>query len=106
MPDSETKPNPKAQKYDALRKIIPAITKPNVLALTSGIYAKFNDSQVADIMQRVKDYDDFKVENDPYREHDFGSFEYNCIKIFWKIEDYAGTDGIELLLTVLLADEY
>jgi hypothetical protein len=54
---------------------------------------------------------------DPYGEHDFGAFEHNGQRIFWKI-DYYGltmTNGSEdpsdpkhtvRMLTVMLASEY
>ena len=43
---------------------------------------------VRDIFLRVRSYTDFTVDNDPYREHDFGSFELLGIRIFWKIDYY------------------
>ncbi|CAN5328544.1 hypothetical protein BH09PAT4_BH09PAT4_06520 [soil metagenome] len=41
-----------------------------------------------DIFVRVRDFSDFNEDNDPYYEHDFGSFEILGIKIFWKIDYY------------------
>lgn len=37
----------------------------------------------------VKTYNDFNEDNDPWGEHDFGSFEYIGRKFFWKIDYYA-----------------
>ena len=42
-------------------------------------------------------FDDFNEDNDPHREHDFGSFELEGEKLFWKIDyyDLAGDFGSE-----------
>ena len=34
---------------------------------------------------------EFEADNDPYGEHDFGSFEYSGETIFWKIGYYDAT---------------
>lgn len=89
--------------------------------LTEGITAL---DEADAILSRVAAYDDFdEPENDPYREHDFGSFDYTDQgtgsehKIMWKI-DYYHTDMKHLsedptnpvktmrVLTVMLAEEY
>jgi hypothetical protein len=36
----------------------------------------------------IRNYDDFCHANDPYEEHDFGSFEADGHKIFFKIDYY------------------
>ena len=62
-------------------------------------------------------FDDFNADNDPHSEHDFGSFELEGEKLFWKIDyyDLAGEFGSEdptdpkktlRVLTVMLAEEY
>ena len=33
-------------------------------------------------------HDAFTPDNDPYGEHNFGSFEHNGIRVFWKIDYY------------------
>jgi hypothetical protein len=65
----------------------------------------------------VQNFDAFTKDNDPYGEHDFGSFELDGHSVFWKI-DYLerGTpNGAEdpsdnartcRMLTIMLADEY
>ena len=40
------------------------------------------------IVFRVLTFDDFDPENDPYCEHDFGAFDHNGDRIFWKIDYY------------------
>ena len=55
--------------------------------LTSGIRAKTQD-EIAEILEKVRSFDNFTTANDPYGEHDFGSFDYKGRKIFWKIDYY------------------
>ena len=94
-----------AQKYDALRKSIPKVSSPNLLVITSGVNA-LSIEAVADILTSVKEFDSFNEDNDPYGEHDFGAFDYEGQKIFWKIDNHNGQEGYNLVLTVMLAEEY
>ena len=52
--------------------------------LTTGINAK-RQEEIAEILNQVRCFNNFTKANDPYNEHDFGSFDYNGEKIFWKI---------------------
>ena len=72
---------------------------------------------VVNIMEKVRHFNNFTKDNDPYGEHDFGSFDYKGQKIFWKIDYYdknnqylsenpANSDVTNRVLTVMLADEY
>lgn len=84
--------------------------------LTAGINAKPTDD-VAGILSMVRSFNKFTPDNDPYGEHDFGSFDYKDDKIFWKI-DYYGLNNQYLsanlddpnitnrVLTIMLAEEY
>jgi len=83
---------------------------------TSGISALPPIDQSA-IRQKVETFDAFTPDNDPHGEHDFGSFEYNGERIFWKIDYYDPTMtwGSEdpsdpkqtvRVLTIMLASEY
>ena len=94
-----------AQRSDSLRAMIPLIAMPNTLVFTRGVAAMPPDD-VAEIMEMVKSFDDFNEDNDPWGEHDFGKFEFNGQPIFWKVDDYQGTDGFDLVLTVMLSSEY
>jgi len=86
------------------------------LVQTSGINALSLADQSA-IREKVETFDDFTPDNDPYREHDFGAFEHNSEKIFWKIDYYDATltYGSEdpsdpkqtvRVVTIMLASEY
>ena len=88
---------------------------------TRGIAAKpkLDQEQITDLVRMFGQYDglEFTEENDPYGEHDFGSFEYKNEKVFWKIdyynldltggsEDSADPRITHRVLTILLAEEY
>lgn len=70
---------------------------------------------IAPVLSMVRDFDKFSEDNDPYGEHDFGSFVCFGKKLFWKIDYYdsalaSWTDPLSnecrRVLTVMLADEY
>jgi hypothetical protein len=83
---------------------------------TSGIAALPQEDQSA-IFEKVETFDAFTPDNDPHNERDFGAFEHNGRRIFWKI-DYCDTTmskGSEdpsdpkqtvRVLTIMLASEY
>src|ERR1700676_2505991 len=86
------------------------------LFATAGIAAMPLDDQV-EIMRRVHAFAAFTPYNDPYGEHDFGSFDYAGATIFWKIDcydrdlDFGSPDPVDAavttrVLTVMLAEEY
>lgn len=71
--------------------------------------------QMNEIFVAVRDYTDFNEDNDPYGEHDFGSFELSGYKFFWKIDYYQADDDTwcdpldtdcRRVLTIMLAEEY
>lgn len=83
---------------------------------TEGIEALPLATQSA-IRERVETFSDFTQDNDPYGEHDFGAFDHQGMRIFWKIDYYdrAFTGGSEdpsdpaqttRVLTIMLAEEY
>lgn len=94
-----------AADNDRLRQSIPSVSPPNLLLMTCGV-AALPESDVAQILAKVRDFSEFSEGNDPYGEHDFGSFNQNGNKILWKIDDCAGEEGYNLVLTILLAEEY
>src|SRR5680860_206231 len=80
--------------------------------VTRGVSALPN---IAKVLSMVQDFNEFGLDNDPYSEHDFGSFEVFGEKLFWKIDYY--DSALELwadplsnechrVLTVMLAEEY
>ena len=84
--------------------------------LTAGINSKSQDD-IAKILSEVRQFNHFTEANDPYNEHDFGSFDYKGEKIFWKIdyydknyqylsEDPSNPNLTNRVMTVMLASEY
>ena len=55
--------------------------------LSAGIVAMSSEDK-ANIISLVQNFDNFTPDNDPYGEHDFGSFDYKGEKILWKIDYY------------------
>ena len=69
------------------------------------------------LLEKLKSYSDFTPENDPYGEHDFGAFDLDDVRIWWKIDYYdvqmkhASPDPTDpgcttRVLTVLLPEEW
>lgn len=84
--------------------------------LTAGINAKSKDD-ITKILSEVRQFNNFTPDNDPYNEHDFGSFDYNGEMIYFKIdyydknyqylsEDPSNPDVTNRVMTVMLASEY
>lgn len=68
-----------------------------------------------EIFVAVRDFSEFSDDNDPYGEHDFGSFEMFAHKFFWKIDYYDEalkgwcdplSPDCTRVLTIMLAEEY
>ena len=65
-------------------------------------------------IRRVATFDAFMEDNDPYGEHDFGSFDLCGRRFFWKIDlyeepgvkDKSGEPVVTRVLTIMLASEY
>ena len=90
--------------------------KIGVLMQTEGINDLSTELQAA-IRHKIISFDKFTADNDPYKEHDFGSVEHEGLKIFWKIDYYApnlqngSEDPVDSkqttrVLTIMLASEY
>ena len=84
--------------------------------LTCGIRAK-SQSELAEILNQVRCFNNFTTANNPYNEHDFGSFNYKGEQIYWKIdyydknyqycsEDPSNPSLINRVMTIMLAEEY
>ena len=84
--------------------------------ITCGVDA-LPDLIKAKALQLVTVFDQFGEDNDPYGEHDFGSFELADQKFFWKIdyydprcefgsEDPSDSTRTTRVLTLMLASEY
>lgn len=82
--------------------------------ITLGVQGLAN---LTEILRKVRTYDAFSEDNDPYGEHDFGSFQHDGETLYWKIDYYdklvnlgsddpANPEVTSRVLTILLASEY
>ena len=86
------------------------------LILTQGIRSN-TPEDIKEIITKVRNFDTFDENNDPYGERDFGAFDYKGKRIFWKI-DYYDQEFLYLspdvsnprvtnrVLTIMYAEEY
>jgi Protein of unknown function (DUF3768) len=122
---NDTTTNKIAELNDRFRKstlsLDPVAISLGKKLMTRGIQALGLIATV-EIAERVAAFDSFTQDNDPHREHDFGSFDHEGNRIFWKIDYYdrasfgTGHDiGSEdpsdpaqtlRVLTIMLASEY
>ncbi len=86
------------------------------IVTTAGV-AELPVDTKARLLSAVQSFADFTADNDPHREHDFGSIEIEGETYFWKIDYYDlsmkfGSETPEdptvtaRVLTVMRADEY
>src|ERR1700743_2195100 len=84
--------------------------------MTPGISA-LGPEAVGRLVQTIAIFDDFCAENDPYGEHDFGSFLFEGKSVVFKIDYYdkdlrahsldaSDPSVTERIITIMLADEY
>ncbi|TIC80521.1 DUF3768 domain-containing protein [Crenobacter intestini] len=87
-----------------------------MLVLTQGVRALPTPLQLA-LLRRLQAFDDFSADNDPHGEHDFGSLEFDGVRVLWKIDYYDASlrslseDPADLavprrVLTLMLTEEY
>ena len=86
------------------------------IMLTQGIQA-LGQAAVNDILAKIKSFDTFSEDNDPYGERDFGSIKHGNQKVLFKIDyydtdlQYASPDPTDptktcRVMTIMTADEY
>ena len=87
-----------------------------IAVMTPGI-AALGGEAVARIVKTVAVFDDFCHANDPHEEHDFGVFEADGHRVFFKIDYYdetltfhspdpADPAVTKRVITIMLAEEY
>jgi hypothetical protein len=103
-------------EFRTLEALLGSAIADNRVFITRGVADRGND--FADrAMDAVRAFCDFTPDNDPYGEHDFGSFDLDGLTLFWKIDyydlllEYGSPDPADPLvtrrvLTILLAEEY
>lgn len=86
------------------------------IVCTGGVF-ELGAEKLHAIRKILAEYDTFTPDNDPYGEHDFGSFEHDGDKFYWKIDYYAkdmmhGSNDASApsvtirVLTIMLLQEY
>jgi Protein of unknown function (DUF3768) len=86
------------------------------VVMTDGV-AALPERDLAQLLAKVRSFDKFTNDNDPYGEHDFGSIELEGVTYFFKHDYYAlDMDGgsedpanpakTTRVLTIMRADEY
>lgn len=104
------------RQNDEMRALGPSEAGANRWILTQGIVS-LGPAAVQAVIEKVQRFDAFDGDNDPYGEHDFGAFDAEGQRLFWKIDYYNLTlDGgsphptdsavTVRVLTILLASEY
>ena len=84
------------------------------ILVTQGVQSLGN---LVGVLEAVRSYSTFDKSNDPYDEHDFGSFTFAGEQLFWKFDYYdvdlqmASPDPTDptvtvRVLTIMLAEEY
>ena len=111
-----------AELNDRLRQ---NLTRPGSdrVMMTAGVAALIGDVSLfrgfhkrAELLRAVRDFDDFNAGNDPYSEHDLGSFAFEGAACLWKIDYYdlalsAGSEDpsnpakTTRVLTIMLTEE-
>ena len=89
--DTETEnvsPETIAAMNDGLRKCLPnPLPYPHQATLTDEI-AALPEDKIRTVLFLVREFNDFTEANDPHSEHDFGEFDFEGQKIFWKFDYY------------------
>ena len=86
------------------------------VVMTDGV-AALPEVELAQLLERVRRFNDFTRDNDPHGEHDFGSVELAGQTYFFKLdyyandmsggsEDPAAPEKTTRVLTIMRADEY
>jgi hypothetical protein len=86
------------------------------VVMTAGV-AELPLDVKARVLIQVQTFTEFDADNDPYGEHDFGSFEVAAERFFWKVDYYdhdmmfgspdpSDPAATTRVLTIMLASEY
>ena len=107
---------PKTARIRALNDELRQRLIGGMAVITPGVAALGPDA-VARIIKTIEVYDDFCHANDPHEEHDFGAFDADGHRIFFKIDYYDSTLTVhspdpsdpnvtKRVITIMLAEEY
>jgi hypothetical protein len=105
--------DPKTGRIRALNDELRQHLIGGLAVLTPGV-AALGPEAVECIVKTIAVFDDFCHANDPYEEHDFGSFDVDGHEVLFKIDLYEepevkdsnGEPVVNRVLTIMLAEEY
>jgi hypothetical protein len=105
--------DPKTERIRALNDELRQHLIGGLAVITPGV-AALGPEAVERIVKTIAVFDDFCHENDPYEEHDFGSFDVDGYTMIFKIDLYEepdvkdsnGEPVVNRVLTIMLAEEY
>jgi hypothetical protein len=106
----------KHERVRALNDELRRFLSGQVAVITPGV-ASLGQEAVERIVKTIAVFDDFCHDNDPHEEHDFGAFDADGCRIFFKIDCYDKTltchspdpldpSVTERVITIMLAEEY
>ena len=81
----ETSEAEKTKKVRELNDRLRQTGEGGQVVATQGICALDASIQI-DIANKIRTFNEFTSDNDPYKEHDFGMVEVAGIRCFWKID--------------------
>jgi hypothetical protein len=107
---------PKTARIRALNDELRRRLVGGMAVITPGV-AALGQEAVARIIKTIEVYDDFCHANDPHEEHDFGAFDADGQRIFFKIDYYdsalaahspdpSDPNVTQRVITIMLAEEY
>jgi hypothetical protein len=111
--------NTTESKTDRIRELNDAFRRTFIggaVMITQGVEAMPLD-QRRSLLQKIRCFDAFTEDNDPHREHDFGSIDEAGVRCFFKIDYYdrktefgspdpADPAVTTRVMTIMLAEEY
>ena len=117
MPKANAMPSIRTNQIRALNDIFrETLLIGGQCILTQGV-SSMSEHFIAEAVASVRGFTDFTADNDPYGEHDFGTFKIADTECIWKIDYYdnslhygskdpANGDQTKRVLTIMLAEEY
>lgn len=114
MADVATAPN--TERIRTLNDLFRITFIGGKVMMTQGV-AALPEPVKSQVLSAVREFRDFTEDNDPHGEHDFGAFEIEGERFFWKIdyfdksyqagsEDPSDTAQTARVLTIMFASEY
>lgn len=104
-----------AASNDAFREVITRHPANGMLVLSRALTTT-NWNLQERLLDAVRSFDRFPVEDDPYGEHDFGAFTLDDENLFWKIDVYGSPECFEggdpldpaafRVLTIMFAEDW